>query len=76
MPKIIVIPTQSLITDDLVLKDKNIVIVDVLRATSTMLVALANGAKEIIPAESVNTAARIAKGTGKSGHSEGVDSGN
>ena len=51
MPKITVIPTQSLITDDLVLKDKNIVIVDVLRATSTMLVALANGAKEIIPAE-------------------------
>jgi 2-phosphosulfolactate phosphatase len=67
MPKITVIPTQSLITDDLVLKDKNIVIVDVLRATSTMLVALVNGAKEIIPAENVNTAARIAKGTGKSG---------
>jgi 2-phosphosulfolactate phosphatase len=67
MLKINLIPTHSLVTDDLVLKDKNIVIVDVLRATSTMLVALANGAKEIIPAESVTTAAKIAKGIGKSG---------
>jgi 2-phosphosulfolactate phosphatase len=67
MLKINIIPTQSLITDDLLLKDKNVVIVDVLRATSTMLVALANGAKEVIPAENVTTAAKIAKGIGKSG---------
>jgi len=66
MLKINIIPTQSLITDDLILKDKNIVIVDVLRATSTILVALVNGAKEIIPAETVTTAAKIAKGKGKS----------
>jgi 2-phosphosulfolactate phosphatase len=65
MSKITIIPTPSLITDDLILKDKNVVIADVLRATSTMLVALANGAKEIIPAESINTAARLAKGLGK-----------
>ncbi|HEY5124424.1 MAG TPA: 2-phosphosulfolactate phosphatase [Ignavibacteria bacterium] len=66
MSKITIIPIPSLITEDLLLKDKIVVIVDVLRATSTMLVALANGAKEIIPAESINTAARIARGSGKS----------
>lgn len=65
MSKITIIPTPALLTDDLILKDKNVVIVDVLRASSTMLVALANGAKEIVPADSINTAARIAKGLGK-----------
>jgi 2-phosphosulfolactate phosphatase len=66
MNKIDVYLTQSLINDDLFLKDKNVVVVDVLRATTTITVALANGAKEIIPAESVSTAARISKGLGKS----------
>ncbi len=54
--------TQSLIADDLVLKDKNVIIIDILRATSTMLVALANGAKEIVPAETAVIAARASKG--------------
>ena len=30
-------------------KDKTVVVIDVLRATSVMTTALANGAKEIIP---------------------------
>jgi 2-phosphosulfolactate phosphatase len=58
--------TQSLVTDELVLKDKNVVVVDVLRASSTILTALVNGAKEIIPAESSSVAARISKGSGNS----------
>jgi 2-phosphosulfolactate phosphatase len=66
MQKIDVYLTQSLINDDLFLKDKNVVVVDVLRATTTITVALANGAREIIPAESVTIAARISKGLGKS----------
>jgi len=58
--------SQSLVPDELTLKDKNVVIVDVLRASSTILTALVNGAKEIIPAESVSVAARISKGLGNS----------
>ena len=52
MPKVEIYLAQSLIKDDMTFKDKNVIIIDVLRATSTMTVALANGAKEIIPAES------------------------
>jgi 2-phosphosulfolactate phosphatase len=58
--------SQSLVADELILKDKNVVIIDVLRASSTILTALVNGAKEIIPAESVSVAARISKGLGNS----------
>ena len=58
--------SQSLVPDELTLKDKNVVVVDVLRASSTILTALINGAKEIIPAESVSVAARISKGLGNS----------
>lgn len=58
--------SQFLITDELTLKDKNVVIVDVLRASSTILTALVNGAKEIIPAENASVAARISKGLGNS----------
>jgi 2-phosphosulfolactate phosphatase len=58
-------PTHFLIQDDLILKDKNVVIIDVLRATTTILTALVNGAKEVIPAENPTTAARISKGRGK-----------
>jgi len=49
MKSISILLTQSLIQDDLILKDKNVIILDVLRATTTMTIALANGAKEIIP---------------------------
>lgn len=63
MPKVEVYIAQSLIKDDLAFKDKNVVVIDILRATSTMTVALANGAKEIIPAETISNAARIARGS-------------
>ena len=66
MHKIDTYLTQSLIKDDLILKDKNVIVVDVLRATTTITTALANGAREVIPAESVTTAARISKGLGNS----------
>lgn len=59
MPKISVYLTQSLISDDLVLKDKNVIIIDVLRATTTITYALVNGAKEVIPAENPTKAAKI-----------------
>lgn len=75
MKKIDVYLTQSLINDDLFLKDKNVVVVDVLRATTTITVALSNGAREVIPAESVTIAARISKGLGKAllcGERDGV----
>jgi len=55
--------TQSLIYDDLQLKDKNVLVVDVLRATTTIAVALNNGAKEVIPAESTPKAAKIKRGS-------------
>lgn len=66
MKKINVYLSQSLIQDDLALKDKNVIILDVLRATTTMTIALANGAKEIIPTENIGTAVRVAKGSGQS----------
>ncbi len=41
--------------------NKNVVVIDVLRATSTMITALANGANSIIPTASVEEAIKIAK---------------
>ena len=67
--------TQSLVTDDLLLKDRNVIVVDILRATTTMIVALTNGAKDIIPSETASKAAKIARGSGNSllcGEREGV----
>ncbi|MCX6157136.1 MAG: 2-phosphosulfolactate phosphatase [Ignavibacteriota bacterium] len=66
MVNISVYLSQSLVPDELTLKDKNVVVVDILRASSTILTALVNGAKEVIPAESVSVAARISKGLGNS----------
>jgi 2-phosphosulfolactate phosphatase len=63
MKRIDILLTQSLIQDDLILKDKNVIILDVLRATTTMTIALTNGAKEIIPTENIATAVRVAKGS-------------
>ena len=63
MKRITVYLSQSLIQDDIALKDKNVIILDVLRATTTMTIALANGAKEIIPTENIATAVRVAKGS-------------
>lgn len=43
------------------LKDKNVVVIDVLRTSTTMSIGLANGAKEIIPTEDVATAGLIGR---------------
>jgi 2-phosphosulfolactate phosphatase len=45
--------------DELQLRDKNIVVIDVLRASTTITVALANGAREIIPVGSIESAVKI-----------------
>lgn len=46
--------------DELSMRGKNVVIIDVLRATSTICTALTNGAKEIIPTPDVESASKIA----------------
>ncbi len=46
--------------------NKSVVIVDLLRASSTIITALANGAKSIIPAPTVEEAVKIAKNLEKS----------
>jgi len=45
--------------DDLQLRDKNVVVLDVLRASSTITVALNNGAREMIPVASIESAVKI-----------------
>lgn len=41
--------------------NRNVVVIDILRATSTIITALANGAKSIIPTATVEEAVKIAK---------------
>jgi 2-phosphosulfolactate phosphatase len=53
--KIDIIPYASAIRPDLV-KDRHVVVIDVLRASSVMVTALANGAKAFIPVRSVEEA--------------------
>jgi 2-phosphosulfolactate phosphatase len=45
--------------DEMALKDKNVVVIDVLRASTSIAMALHNGAKEIIPVNSVEYAVKI-----------------
>ena len=45
--------------DEMQLKDRNIVVIDVLRASTTIAAALANGAKEIIPVSNIESAVKI-----------------
>ncbi len=45
--------------DEMQLKDKNIVVIDVLRASTTIAVALKNGAKEIIPVSNIESAVKV-----------------
>ncbi len=45
--------------DELQLRDKNIVVIDVLRASTTVAVALKNGAREIIPVANIELAVKI-----------------
>jgi 2-phosphosulfolactate phosphatase len=46
--------------DELALRDANVVVIDVLRATTTIVHAMAAGAKEIIPVGNADQAMRIA----------------
>ena len=61
MLKINLFFTHRHVESELQLKSKNIVVIDVLRTTTTMVVGLANGAKEIIPTEDVATAGLIGR---------------
>ena len=45
--------------DELELRGKNAVVIDVLRSSTTIAVALSNGAREIIPVESIENAVKI-----------------
>ncbi len=45
--------------DELLLKDKNVIVIDVLRSTTTIITALDNGAKEIIPVASIEGAVKV-----------------
>jgi 2-phosphosulfolactate phosphatase len=45
--------------DELQLREKNVIVLDVLRASSTVTVALNNGAREIIPVASIESAVKI-----------------
>lgn len=51
-----------LIYDELYFTDKTIVVIDILRATSTIVNALNNGAREIIPVASVEFAVKVSGG--------------
>ena len=46
-------------TDEIQLKDRNLVVIDVLRASTTIAMALQNGAKEIIPVGNIENAVKI-----------------
>jgi len=45
--------------DELQLRDKNVVMIDVLRSSSTLVHALQNGAREIIPVATIENAVKI-----------------
>jgi 2-phosphosulfolactate phosphatase len=61
MTKIDLYFTHEHVGSALDLKDKNVVVIDVLRTSTTMLTGLSNGAKEIIPTEDVATAGLIGR---------------
>lgn len=46
-------------TDELTLRDKSVVVIDVLRASTTIIAALGNGAREVIPVATVESAVKI-----------------
>jgi 2-phosphosulfolactate phosphatase len=46
-------------TDELALREKTVVMIDVLRASTTIITALGNGAREIIPVATVESAVKI-----------------
>jgi len=46
-------------TDEMLLRGKTIVVIDVLRASTSIITALSNGAKEVIPVSTVESAVKI-----------------
>lgn len=52
---------EHYVNSELDLKDKNVVVVDVLRTSTTMITGLANGAKEIIPTDTIASAGMIGR---------------
>ncbi len=46
-------------TNELFFRDKNVVVIDVLRASTSIVTALNNGAREVIPVESVENAVKV-----------------
>jgi 2-phosphosulfolactate phosphatase len=46
-------------TDELTLRDRTVVVIDVLRASTTIVAALSSGAREIIPVATVESAVKI-----------------
>lgn len=58
--KVIVYPTRNYI-EERDIKDKVAVVIDVLRATSTIITALYNGCKEVIPTDEIEEAVRLSK---------------
>ena len=51
-------------TDELALRDKSVVVIDVLRASTTIIAALGNGAREVIPVATVESAVKISGSLG------------
>ncbi len=45
--------------DEMQLRDRNVVVIDVLRSSTTIITALQNGAREIIPVGSIESAVKI-----------------
>jgi 2-phosphosulfolactate phosphatase len=45
--------------DELQMRDKNVVVIDVLRSSTTIATALRNGAREIIPVDSIEKAVKV-----------------
>jgi len=45
--------------DELTLRDRTVVVIDVLRATSSIVTALTNGAREVIPTATIESAMKI-----------------
>lgn len=53
--------SHEYVASELDLKDKNVVVIDVLRTSTTMVTGLANGAKEIIPTDTIASAGMIGR---------------